>query len=83
MSRSVHISTKLKDEIQEQINYELALTGVKLKEGQLLERAWAYYRESITLQAELNEYTSAAIRRIEVLVERMYQDDKTEGSRNG
>ena len=77
MSRSVHVSLTLKSAISEHIRDVHEKTGMRLTEGQVLDRTWKFFIEGIELQTKLGRETTASIKRIEQMVGSISRDTNT------
>lgn len=71
MSRSVHVSPELKSAIHSSIEDAYDKSGIKLSEGQVLDRAWRFYTDGESRKVEIDDEATSAIRRIEQRLEHL------------
>ena len=71
MSRSVHVSPELKEAIHSSIKDVYEKSGIKLSEGQVLDRAWKSYTDGENRKVQIDDEATSAIRRMEQRLEHL------------
>ena len=71
MSRSVHVSPELKEAIHSSIKDVYEKSGIKLSEGQVLDRAWKSYTDGEKRKVQIDDEATSAIRRMEQRLEHL------------